>query len=354
MEDYLRLAVPFVPPALVSPEALRPILGIARQLPPCASSGFECRLGDDAPVGDFLINLLAADGTRAAFAGHHPDYHPPDAFLHSPVWQRVRDYCRTWASPTSPLHRRVRDMWLEFDLQELEGEVPIPGVFFGPEQPPEDLLDTVRGSLELLRGPGRADIPPAMLRCLELLPGPPRIEQVGMMFSRHTDALRLCIRGLPHQGLGTALRDAGWPGEADVLDALLEETRPFVDDFTLDIDVGDGIHPKLGLECILDQDPSPARWQRWLDTLVAQGLCTPLKRDALMTWAGVQSSLTHPGQWPENLVRASERMPGQHSGFARRINHVKLIHQPGQPIQVKAYLAFRHYWLRNPSRPLAT
>ncbi|RKH35007.1 hypothetical protein D7V93_43435, partial [Corallococcus llansteffanensis] len=312
MEDYLRLAVPFVPPALVSAEALRPILDIARQLPPCASSGFECRLGDDAPVADFLVNLLPDDGTRAAFAGRHPDYHPPDAFLQSPVWQRVRDFCRAWAHPETPLNRRVRDMWLEFDLQELASEVPIPGVFFGPEQPPVDLPGTVRASLELLRGPGHAQLPPALTRCLELLPGPPRVEQVGMMFSRQTDALRLCLRGVPLAQLGSSLRRAGWSGQPAELDALVEDARPFIDEVTLDVDVGDDLHPKLGLECILDRDPSPARWKRWLDHLVANGLCTPLKRDALLTWPGMSSPLNHPGPWPENLVRASERMPGVH------------------------------------------
>ncbi|QSQ21778.1 hypothetical protein JY651_42615 [Pyxidicoccus parkwayensis] len=350
MEDYLRLAVPFVPPALVSSEALRPILDVSRRLPPCASSGFECRLGDDEPVADFLVNLLADDGTRAAFAGRHPDYHPPDEFLQSPVWQRVRDFCRAWSEPGSLLNKRVRDMWLEFDLQELASAVPIPGVFFGPEQPPEDVPGTVRACLELLRGPERAAPPQALARSLEL-PGPPRIEQVGMMFSRHTDAVRLCIRGVPLSELGTALKRAGWSGIPAELDAVLEDARSFVDDITLDIDVGDDIHPKLGLECILDKDPSPARWKRWMDHLVARGLCTPSKRDALLSWPGMSSPLNHPGPWPENLLRASERMPGVHSGFARRINHLKLIHQPGQPTQVKAYLAFRHFWFRHSSSP---
>ncbi|MCP3100114.1 hypothetical protein LZ198_14655 [Myxococcus sp. K15C18031901] len=348
MEDYLRLAVPSVPSALISAESLAPILALARRLPPCSSSGFECRLGDDAPVADFLVNLLPADGSRAAFAGHHPDHQPPDAFLHSPVWQRVRDYCRAWAQPDSPLHQRIRDMWLEFDQEQFHSPVPIPGVFFGPEQPVADIAATVCDSLALLRGPDRAALPPALQRCLERLPGAPRVEQVGMMFSRQTDALRLCIRGVPLRGLGEALRHVGWEGQAGPLDAVLERTLPFVDDVTLDIDVGDGLHPKLGLECILDKDPSPARWKRWLDQLVEDGLCTPAKRDALLTWPGMLTALNTRG-WPENLLRASEQLPGVHSGFARRINHLKLIHQPGQPLQVKAYLAFRHFWFRHAS-----
>lgn len=346
MEDYLKLAVPFVPPGLVSPEALRPVLALAGRLPPCASSGFECRLGEPTASADFLVNLLPTDGTRAAFAGRHPDARLPEAFLESPVWRRVRDFCLAWEDPDSPLHHEVRDAWLEFDAGEFEAPVPTPGVFFGHHPGQNARPDTLRRCLELLRGEERAEPPPALARCLEALPGTPRIEQVGMMFSRPTDDVRLCIRGVPPAGLSAGLRRAGWSGDGGELDALVEGLLPFVDEIILDVDVGEEVRPRLGLECILDRDPSPARWGRWLEHLVAQGLCTPDKRDALRAWPGLSSQRAQPESWPENLVRASQRMPGTQSGFARRLNHLKLVHQPGRPPEVKAYLAFRHVWFR--------
>ncbi|MFL5349042.1 MAG: hypothetical protein ACJ8AT_29945 [Hyalangium sp.] len=346
MEQYLRLAVPFTPPELFSPQALEPILALSRRLPACSSSGFEVRLGEEAPVADFLVNLLPTDGTRTAFAGRHPDAPLDEEFLGSEVWQRVRDFCQSWESPGSALHSQVRDMWLEFDLKELGAGVPIPGVFFGANTESGELLGTVERSLALLRTPGHGRLPPGLLRCVELLPKPPRIEQLGMMFSRQSDELRLCIRGLSPHGMGEFLARAGWGGRPEELQAVIEDARPFVDEFTLDIDVGEGVLPKIGLECILDRDTHPDRWRRWLDHLVARHLCTPRKRDGVLAWIGLSTQRTQAELWPENLVRASQRTPGLLSGFQRRVNHLKLVHQPGQPLQVKAYLAFRHMWVR--------
>jgi len=309
MEQYLKPVVPFTPPGLISPQALGTIMGLAGTLPPCASSGFEVRLGEEEPVADFLVNLNGADGTRAAFAGRHPEIAPPASFLESPVWQRVRDFCRSWDEPGSLLHKQVRDMWLEFDLAQLGAGVPIPGVFFGPEWESGQLLDTVDRSVSLLRGPGYTGLPPAIPRCAALLPGRPRIEQVGMMFSRQSDDLRLCIRDVPPRELSGYLRKAGWEGRGEELDAIVEQLLPFVDDITLDIDAGDGVRPKLGLECILDRDPSRARWGRWLDHLVSQKLCTPTKRDGLMAWIGVSTLREQPELFNRTLRNFADRLP---------------------------------------------
>jgi len=346
MEQYLKPVVPFTPAGLIAPQALGTILGLAGMLPPCASSGFEVRLGEPEPIADFLVNLNGADGTRPAFAGRHPDIAPPASFLESPVWLRVRDFCRGWDEPSSPLHKQVRDMWLEFDLAQLGAGVPIPGVFFGPEWESGELVETMDRSVSLLRGPGYTGLPPALSRCMRLLPGRPRIEQVGMMFSRQSDDLRLCIRGLPPRELSGYLRNAGWEGPAGEMDEIVEELLPFVDELTLDIDVGDGVRPKVGLECNLDRDPSRARWGKWLEHLVDRKLCTPTKRDGLMAWLGVSTQRDQPELWPENLVRVSQRMPGMVSGCARKVNHLKLVYQPGQPLQMKAYLAVRYLWIR--------
>jgi hypothetical protein len=33
------------------------------------------------------------------------------------------------------------------------------------------------------------------------------------------------------------------------------------------------------------------------------------------------------------------------SVFMRRLNHVKLVHEAGRPVEAKAYLGFGHYWI---------
>jgi hypothetical protein len=81
----------------------------------------------------------------------------------------------------------------------------------------------------------------------------------------------------------------GWPGDEADLRGVLEPMARLVDHVYLDIDVGETVHHKIGLECHFDGNKQPRtepRWGIFLDSLARDGLCTADKRGALLAYPG--------------------------------------------------------------------
>ena len=169
------------------------------------------------------------------------------------------------------------------------------------------------------------------------------------MLSRSADALRLCIKNLRSvERIVEYLSGVGWPGsEAEVL-GILEPIAHLVDYVCLDIDVGETVHRKIGLECYFDgikQPRTEPRWSLFLDSLVRDGLCTADKRDALLAFPGYVDENAEGIPWPRALRRASQLFGGRSlSTFIRSLKHVKIVYQPGEGLEAKAYLAVNHHW----------
>src|SRR5439155_25568367 len=53
------------------------------------------------------------------------------------------------------------------------------------------------------------------------------------------------------------------------------------------------------------------------------------------------------GAWPPHLVCASLLRPPDHfTSFQRLLSHVKVVYEPGRPIEAKGYFGFEHAWVR--------
>jgi hypothetical protein len=85
--------------------------------------------------------------------------------------------------------------------------------------------------------------------------------------------------------------------------------------------------PKLGLafsqqqiENLPDRDPTR---QILLEQCVLTGLCTPEKREALLTWPGSFRALFPGEKWPARF---------------RKWLDVKIVYQPNQPLEAKGFL----------------
>lgn len=364
LEQTLRPLGPSMPAELISAENLAEVGGIARVLPNTVTSffGFECRLGETTPRADFLLSVLPEPG-GAILAGTSSLGGLPDGIDRHPIWSRLRAFCGRWTTPGSSLHDRVENIWLEFDVEGAPPPVPAPSVFFGPRGgigPP--LHDAIVPSDEALYSwltrEGLASllgrmVPPHVERgifdCLDALPAGARVFQVGAMLARPSDAVRLCIANMsPHQ-IEAYLHGIRWSGSADHLRSLLAFLGAFADFFVLDIDVEETVRPKIGLECYSAGFRQPAqepRWEGLLDALVERGLCVPAKREALLTWPGFERAETSPDLWPGNLLLASRLLgPRVSSALSRTLHHVKISHEPGRPLEAKAYLGIGVHWL---------
>ena len=363
-EEYLRPVAASVPPQLISPSAFCDIASVARVLPATLAYnmfGFECRLAEMAPQADFSVLATASCG-RESLAGVHPTSTLAGRLMSDPIWRRVIDFAVRWADPSSALYRAVYNVWLEFDVDGAPPFIPIPSVFFGLQPSGQEgasgaaykpnldeYVTTIETVIQLLSG---NELAPRKLEtlsdCFRALSSVEHVFQVGLMLSRGAEAVRLCINLRTVEGIVEYLAGVGWPGsEADVL-GVLEPIAHLVDYVCLDIDVGETVHHKIGLECYFDGNKQPRtepRWGVFLDSLVRDGLCTADKRDALLAYPGYVDENAEGIPWPRALRRASHLLGGRSlSTFIRSLHHVKIVYQPGEGLEAKAYLAVNHHW----------
>jgi hypothetical protein len=238
---------------------------------------------------------------------------------------------------------------LEFDLADAAPLLPVPSVFFGPQPlqahtPHAWVTDT---AIPLLRGaPLPAAIGRRLTHCVAALPGEAYVFQIGLMLARQVDAVRVCVRNLPAVHLEGYLHRIGWDGAAAGLAPLVATLARLVDRLDLDLDVGDTVLPKLGLECYIQAGPEGCdKLTHFLEYLTAQAWCCATKCDALLDYAGYVQERADPARWPRHLWHASQLLgPGMVSLFLRYVHHIKVVYHPDGHGDAKAYLAVSHLW----------
>jgi hypothetical protein len=167
------------------------------------------------------------------------------------------------------------------------------------------------------------------------------------MLSRREPVLRLCLSGIAPANIPAYLVTVGWQRPPEGLAAVIAEVAPLVDKMHLDLDVDDAVRGKIGLECYVDDGPELApRLTALLGYLRTAGLCTDTKAGGLAAWYGLTHERWCRDAWPADLRTHADRPSGGHSGgFLRRLHHVKLVFDPPQPLQAKAYLASHFTWI---------
>ncbi|HEX3789700.1 MAG TPA: hypothetical protein VHW44_17675 [Pseudonocardiaceae bacterium] len=339
LRDQLSVLLPIIAPELLSANASARITRWAADFPPVAGM-VEAHLGGDLPRGDLLLRFPrggpAIDG-------------PADG----PVWARLREFDRDWARPGSSL-AAFGQTWLEFDLPDDPSatELPIPSFFadldLAPGNTAGDQIAAVRAALAILRAGAPAPLD-LVSRCVGELPPGARLLSLGLMFSRPTDAVRVCLADLRADDVPAYLARIGWAGSAELLRAVGDRLAGFTSTVALALDVDSVVRPRLGVEYHLEVRGgrlrgSVERWAPFLDRLVTDGLCAPHKRDPLLACIGFDRD---PTGWPAELRAAAQRHgPDVLSVLMCRLNHVKVVVEPGRPTEAKAYLQLTHDRLR--------
>lgn len=346
-EEYLLPVAASISASLVSADTFSSMLRIARLVPEaCASNtfGFECPLGNDDPHADFLVQTTAAHG-RGSLA----EFNDVGS---APAWDRVRDFALGWSGGSPLVYQSVDNVWLEFDLDGPRSDVPSAFFGFRPVRAAQDLLDATRtrrllaATLEavgLLRGGDSASLSSKTLsRCFDALPGSAQVFQVGVMLSRAEEVVRLCLRLRSFEDAVRYLQLVGWPGDEYLLRRTLEPLGSLADHLCLDVDVGETVLPKVGLECYVS---GGGKWVPILDRLLSDGLCTPTKRDSLLAYPGHVTENETRTPWPRSLTQASNLLgPRALSFFVRWLHHIKVVHRPDHAAEAKAYLGVDYRW----------
>lgn len=343
MKDYCQLIAPFLQPALVSSEALSRIYALTESLYPFSIACLECRLAENNPRVDFLADVRR--GTLSI----------PEHFLNHPVWQDIQSFYQIWSKTTSFLHPKVRNLILEFDLENniQTDKIPLPCLFLGVNLDSKSevgniikLMSYIPSNI-LINQPNSRQFESNLQQCVNNLPEGAFIGHLGVMLSRSTQQVRLHIKGIPKLQIPEYLKKIGWGSKTSQLASLIENLSNFVDYFTLDLDIGEQIGLKIGIECYLEkQPPNETRWHSFFDYLVTEGLCSSAKKNALLAWPGITQKDECPETWPSNLYLGDTFLGSiALSVFYRAIYHIKVVYHPDMPLFAKAYLEFGHQWI---------
>jgi hypothetical protein len=332
IEDYLKVITPHLHPDLVSPDVISHIQDLEPILSSLTENLFECRLGTDLTQVDFSFYLPPL--TKPL----------PESFLTSPIWRSFQDFYQEWVNPTSNLHQKVQAVGMEFDLDKSLSSVPIPCIFLElNRETTYSFPELISEALGLLNYPLSPLIESNLRLCADCLPEGAKLAHFAVMLSRPGLGVRVNAIKIPPDQLLDYLQKIGWNYPTEPLADLISKLSASFDYLVLAFDVCEKIYPRIGLECYLEKQPSyEPRWQLILDNLIKFGLCTPAKRDALLTWSGIDKKKY---QQQGNLSWESVFSKSMYSVYWRTINHLKFVYQPGCPLEAKGYLASGHRWL---------
>lgn len=345
MDASLSIARRHLPPALIDSDACDRIESVARVLPAFAVDffGFECRLGDTSTAADCAMNFTP-DGARM-LAGRHRVATPPE--LRGGAWDRLRSFYEAWGDSHPQPYVDAGSTWLEFDTSS--GGVPAPNLLFGywpkevqTSRPVEWLVDTIIPTL--LGAPMSSPFRRNVMRTIEERPAGTEDFQIGLMFARNVQAVRVCVFDIPTEELAPYLQRIGWNGAVDDVLTWVDRLGRHADFIGLHLDVGEVVYPQIGIEpnfvagCWSRQPPKEPRWSAQFAMLEEQGLLTAAKRAALLDWIGHDSL----------------RIDDRDAVMLRGLSHVKVVLRPGGGAIAKAYFGLAHRILNAPAAAAAS
>jgi hypothetical protein len=366
--EYLRPIGPHMPPQLISPSSFAHISRTAHVIPGALAMslfGFECRLAEEEPVADFQLCADAAFNAKNSLARTITF---GNVLLNNHrVWQHINDFVAAWSASGSLLNKYLRNIWLEFDMSDSPREVPVPSIFFGlysseerrdtkaenengtpsERDDPSTIPVMCLNALTLLRGNSVPEpVAQKVRETIQKIPAPGEVGFVGAMLARNMDTFRLIVRGLDRAQIIEYLSLLDWPGPLSEVEAALDSTSRFCDYLWLNVDVGERVYPKISWECYFNGRAQPqddGRWQEFLDYLVRSGMCLPAKREGLLAYPAVIGQSTAGALWPDSLRLLSRALgPLALRRCVTALHHIKIVYQPGQPLEAKAYLC-AHY-----------
>lgn len=345
MGAFVDVARRYLFPALVEKANISSIAQLAQTLPAAPLVIFENRLAEGQYGLDFLICTSPSWAQQSTIA----QLGAGDA-----AWQAVWQFGQAWsAEPAdSPFRTGLDSLWLEFDTAQ-SAATAVPGILFASmersanQSAPAFHAKAVWQTIAALQPSRLQNV--AFVQLLEqlmaALPSHGRVYALGDMAGRASSYLRVAISQVGMDEVLPFLAAIHWPGDRQVVAALLDKLRPFVQQVSLDLDLGDHIGPVLGVELLNNNRFDHVWWQKLFAFLVAEELCTPAKQTAFLKWPGNSVETHNTAIWPNQLQPTGHLKQPVDCLLLRFINHVKLVCRPNQPIEAKGYIGLRQVCL---------
>ena len=316
--------------------------------------GFESRMSSDSAKLDYMFAISSKRGEREKLVELLNNGEFPEKLLKKSEWQNVIKFVNAWADPKTVVNKNVLSLWFEFDTSDDEmGDFTIPSLFLhtlplriDSNRDISRCLSITKNIIPILAGkPVPKKVEECFIKCLKNLPEGASLLDVGIMLSRpEPDMMRLVLNRLQPDQIIPYLKAIGWSDINNELSKLIEELKKYISRIVLQINIGENVDQKIGIECRFFPDlyNQETGWIDFLDFLTKKGLCLPEKRSAFLQFSGSIYGGTLKEFDLESYV-PSVKLPDdiRPNALIRYISHIKINYKPNNPLEAKGYLAIR-------------
>ncbi len=332
----------WIEPDLIAPANFMYIQNLVQKLACFSLRDYllECSLRAGEQRGDVSVGI-DIHGNSALF-GTWPASRLPDYLDADSTWQRLHRFVGGWRDPATLMHRFIKNIWLEFDVLGPVPSAPLPCLFLLITRTAADTFPpygaVMREAFTLLDALPPATVLAKLDDCLEQFGQAVSGFCIGLMLPRQVPWLRLVFSGIAPAGWQDGLQALGRPVPAACMEYLSQLNLPAGPKLNFNIDVGETLGPKLGIDFFFPDEATAGLqrrgtlWKEFLNRLVADGLCSPARREAVLNWPGGSHLYGDD----------SARWLGADKIIARHINHIKIDFSEQSLPQAKVYLVARH------------
>ncbi|MEP6465955.1 MAG: hypothetical protein ABJB05_06600 [Parafilimonas sp.] len=236
----------------------------------------------------------------------------------------IINFSEAWCRAESFVFKALINIWFEYDFDNIEKNNLIPNFFYAPQKASHPLAIIAASEIIFKTIAAEAISKKTLahlLYCLQQLPEGGWVSQIGKMFARNEESLRVFIQQIPKNGIKNYLEKIGYNYACDnKLEKLLEDCYTLADQVDLDIDVSNITGDTIGLECSFNEMQTALDF---LEYLFLNGHCTQEKYKALIVY----------------LKSLKVNYTEEYYPF---LSHFKIVYHPLKPFKTKAYLGFAH------------
>ncbi len=326
----LEQAIRFLSPKLIGKADLEKISRHTSLFPSDFSVdifGFECSLEKKQHWADFHLDLLLTPSALKSLKQFLSQL-PPSA-RHSST--TLQTFLEKWTSESLFSRAELSRVILEFDIGS--SSFASPNLFIMADRNRSQFAERMESIYRSLK---QERWPEGMLEFLHACRiNGYEIFGMGVMLARQTKAVRVCMQNeqfLEITSIEKCLHLLGQIPLEHAFRLLLEKALPHLRRVSLELDIGEHLSPKIGINCFIKKgsfSEMQATWRSLLGILRSQELISRDKKMALLEWRG--------GQNETSLYDLFT--PSSSQILYREISHIKLVGNTKQPIRAKAYLA---------------
>jgi len=334
----LNLVYSTMPSGLLNQEGYSRLSALLDMLPAALTNfwGLECRLNEQAPLADMLLEIKRGTPGHKLLAGHSSSA-VDDLCRDYPIWRETRSFAQQWLCAETLINRHVLNLWLEFDTEkalscdDAIGLIGQPSVFLGfssAQLPMDELRELLNEAASFLKI--SKDTQEKIVSLIKSIPPTGQLFQLGSMLGRPGKDTRLCFNKLSPGLIPQWLSNSGWHGNTQVLTETLGMLDPLVRALAIDLNLTEtGISDKIGIECYVDwSERNTDLWAYLLDRLKEYIHIHPSKHSGL---------LLYPAELSLPISRRKDS--GLNLLLFKMLHHIKLGFHGNTLSDAKAYLA---------------